>query len=129
DPNPRVRLEGMRAIARIPTVESASLILDAAINAPKDDPFYEFAAWLSVNDLAPQVAEWVEKNSADTAANTDAPNTERHASGSAGVPPAGSRVPREPSNVEKPPQRDAPSVNARNKTSVGPGETPGPAGG
>ena len=50
--HPRVRVEAMRAIARIPIIESASLILDAAINAPKDDPQYEFAAWLSINDLA-----------------------------------------------------------------------------
>jgi putative heme-binding domain-containing protein len=33
-------------------VYCASAILDAAINAPKDDPQYEFAAWLSINDLA-----------------------------------------------------------------------------
>jgi putative heme-binding domain-containing protein len=49
---PRVRLEAMRALARMPDIKSASLILDAAINAPKDDPQYEFAAWLSINDLA-----------------------------------------------------------------------------
>ena len=52
DSHPRVRLEAMRALARIPTLQSASLILDAAIHAPKDDPQYEFAAWLSINDLA-----------------------------------------------------------------------------
>jgi putative heme-binding domain-containing protein len=50
--NPRVRVMIMRMLARIPTLESASLILDAAIHAPKDDPQYEFAAWLSINDLA-----------------------------------------------------------------------------
>jgi putative heme-binding domain-containing protein len=52
DAHPRVRVEAMRALARIPTLQSASLILDAAIKAPKDDPQYEFAAWLSINDLA-----------------------------------------------------------------------------
>jgi putative heme-binding domain-containing protein len=52
DPNARVRLEAMRSFARIPSIESVSFILDAAINAPKDDPQYEFAAWLSINDLA-----------------------------------------------------------------------------
>ena len=49
---PRIRIGAMRALARLPKIESASLILDAAINAPKDDPFYEFAAWLSINDVA-----------------------------------------------------------------------------
>ena len=43
---------GMRALASFPTARSASFILDAAINAPKDDSQYEFAAWLSINDLA-----------------------------------------------------------------------------
>ncbi len=52
DPNPRVRVEGMRALARIQTPESASLILDAALNAPSNDPYYDYAAWLSINDLS-----------------------------------------------------------------------------
>ena len=62
DPSPRVRIEAMRTLARArwslntfdadAAVENASLILDAAIHAPKDDPQYEFAAWLSINDLA-----------------------------------------------------------------------------
>ncbi len=72
DAHPRVRIEVMRSLARIPTRESAALILDAAVNAPKDDVFYDFAAWLSVNDLAPQVAEWVEKNSTAAAADQSA---------------------------------------------------------
>ena len=84
---PRVRVEAMRALARIPTVESAALVLEAALNVPGQpagtvavksedkatsqfnqptfadtaDPYYGYAAWLSVNDLAPQVMEWVEK--------------------------------------------------------------------
>ncbi|MEA3209061.1 MAG: hypothetical protein QOE70_2118 [Chthoniobacter sp.] len=33
DPNPRVRLEAMRALARIPTARSAELVLDAAVGA------------------------------------------------------------------------------------------------
>ena len=52
DKSPRVRVEAMRALARIPNLEGASLILDAAINAPADDVFYDFAAWRSINDLA-----------------------------------------------------------------------------
>jgi len=89
--SPRVRVEAMRALARISTVESAALVLEAALNvpggeAPKNiksedkatsqfnqptfadttDPYYGYAAWLSVNDLAPQVMEWVEKSAAGT---------------------------------------------------------------
>ena len=82
DPNPRVRLEAMRALARIPTARSAELVLDAAVRSqalpradgalPReslspatppagragalgsgpDDVFYRHAAWLSINDLA-----------------------------------------------------------------------------
>jgi len=52
DANPRVRLEAMRALARIPTAQSAGLVLDAALKTPADDPHYDFAAWQSINDLA-----------------------------------------------------------------------------
>jgi putative heme-binding domain-containing protein len=52
DPNPRVRLEAMRALARIPTATSAGLVLDAALKTPADDAHYDFAAWQSINDLA-----------------------------------------------------------------------------
>ncbi|MDQ3623081.1 MAG: HEAT repeat domain-containing protein, partial [Verrucomicrobiota bacterium] len=52
DPNPRVRLEAMRALARIPAGRSAELVLEAALNASANDPYYEYAAWLSINDLA-----------------------------------------------------------------------------
>ena len=60
DTNPRVRLEAMRALSRIPTVESAALVLEACVNTPADDAHYAYAAWLSVNDLADPVAQWVE---------------------------------------------------------------------
>lgn len=72
---PRVRLEAMRALSRIPTAESVALILEAATNAPGGgakqtrsedkgtsqfnqpafadtaDPYYGYAAWLSINEL------------------------------------------------------------------------------
>ncbi len=87
DTNPRVRLEAMRALSRIPTVESAALVLEAAVNggsaaalpaspagqfvnstaAENTDTHYAYAAWLSVNDLAPQVMEYIEKLAADPA--------------------------------------------------------------
>jgi putative heme-binding domain-containing protein len=51
DPNPRVRLEAMRALARIPTARSAELILDAAMKN-NGDVFLNHAAWLSINELA-----------------------------------------------------------------------------
>jgi putative heme-binding domain-containing protein len=82
DSNPRVRLEAMRALSRIPTARSAELVLDAAVRSqalpradealPREsksaaapparragalgsdagDVFYRHAAWLSINDLA-----------------------------------------------------------------------------
>lgn len=91
---PRVRIEAMRALARIPSMESAALVLEAALKTPGGnglksakseekgtsqfnqptftdaaDPFYGYAAWLSVNDLAPQVMSWVEQK-----ATSDAPS-------------------------------------------------------
>ncbi len=65
DAHPRVRLETMRALSQIP-VESSGLatevidkVLRTAIAAPAEDPFYDHAAWLSVNDLAKPWAESV----------------------------------------------------------------------
>jgi len=52
DVNPRVRVEAMRALARSQAPESADLVISAAMNAPADDPYYQYAAWLSMNDLA-----------------------------------------------------------------------------
>ncbi|HEX8310385.1 MAG TPA: PVC-type heme-binding CxxCH protein [Chthoniobacteraceae bacterium] len=51
DPNPRVRLEAIRALAEIPTVGSAELVLETALKASAD-PFLEYATWLSINELA-----------------------------------------------------------------------------
>jgi putative heme-binding domain-containing protein len=42
----------MRALSRIQHPESAAAVLAAAQNAPQEDPYYEFAAWASINDLA-----------------------------------------------------------------------------
>jgi putative heme-binding domain-containing protein len=55
--SPRTRIGAMRTLARTPNAENAALILAAAVNAPKDDPFYAFAAWRSVNDIG---AAWVQ---------------------------------------------------------------------
>src|SRR6187455_931480 len=76
DDSPRVRLETMRMLSRIPTAESAALVLEAAMKSPGEsgvinargeekggqfdkptfsdtkDPHYGYAAWLSINDLA-----------------------------------------------------------------------------
>ncbi|MEQ1862489.1 MAG: HEAT repeat domain-containing protein [Chthoniobacteraceae bacterium] len=52
DGSPRGRIATMRALARKPTIENASAILAAAVNAPADDPHYAFAAWRSINDVA-----------------------------------------------------------------------------
>ncbi|HEX3718823.1 MAG TPA: PVC-type heme-binding CxxCH protein [Verrucomicrobiae bacterium] len=61
DPFPRVRVEALRAIARVPTLASA----EAALNTlkPKMDPFENYALWLTMNDLA---APWLEAVQAGT---------------------------------------------------------------
>ncbi len=50
DTHPRVRIEAVRALAKIPTAKSAELVL-SVLNAPMD-PFLDYAVWLSINDLA-----------------------------------------------------------------------------
>ncbi|MEO6035809.1 MAG: PVC-type heme-binding CxxCH protein, partial [Verrucomicrobiota bacterium] len=50
DSHPRVRIEAVRALARIPTANSAELVL-GVLNKPMD-PFLDYAVWLSINDLA-----------------------------------------------------------------------------
>jgi putative heme-binding domain-containing protein len=64
DANPRVRLEAMRSATRYalwnadtqsdpaPVLALIDAVLKAALNAPANDPYYEYAAWLSINDLA-----------------------------------------------------------------------------
>ncbi len=50
DDFPRVRIEAMRALATIPTAQSAELVL--GVVAKPMDQFVDYAAWLSINDLA-----------------------------------------------------------------------------
>lgn len=50
DDHPRVRMEAMRALAKIPKMRSAELVL-AATEKPMDK-YLDYAAWLSINDLA-----------------------------------------------------------------------------
>lgn len=50
DPTPRVRLEALRALAKIRTPESAALAL-SALDEPMD-PTLDYAVWLSINDLS-----------------------------------------------------------------------------
>ncbi len=53
DRDPRVRIEAMRGLVRVPTAETAAQVLEAsAERMPADDPYYAFAAWRSVNDVA-----------------------------------------------------------------------------
>lgn len=51
DPHPRVRVEAVRALAKIPSAKSAELVL-SAVNGIGADPFLDYAVWLSINDLA-----------------------------------------------------------------------------
>ena len=46
----RVRLEAVRALARVPSARSAELVL-SVLNYPMDE-FLDYAVWLSINDLA-----------------------------------------------------------------------------
>jgi putative heme-binding domain-containing protein len=50
DGHPRVRIEALRGLARTPSLAAADLIL-AATDLPMDR-FVEYAAWLSINDVA-----------------------------------------------------------------------------
>ena len=50
DPFPRVRLEAVRALARIPSARSAELVL-TALNHPMDE-FLDYSVWFSINELA-----------------------------------------------------------------------------
>ena len=51
DPHPRVRVEAVRALAKIPTTRSVELVL-SAVDTLGTDTFLDYALWLSVNDLA-----------------------------------------------------------------------------
>ena len=50
DDSPKVRLEALRALAKIPSAESAALAL-SVLNRPMD-PALDYALWLTVNELA-----------------------------------------------------------------------------
>ncbi|MBI5775718.1 MAG: HEAT repeat domain-containing protein [Verrucomicrobia bacterium] len=50
DENPRVRLEAVRALGKIKSVEAASAAL-TVLNKPMD-PFLDYALWLTINELA-----------------------------------------------------------------------------
>ncbi len=50
DEHPRVRLEALRALARIPTARAAELAL-SVLDKPLD-PKIDYALWLTINDLA-----------------------------------------------------------------------------
>ncbi|MGE3309409.1 MAG: hypothetical protein AB7O66_05505 [Limisphaerales bacterium] len=55
DDSPRVRVEALRALAKIPTVRSAELAL-GVLDLPMD-PTLDYALWLTINDLA---EPWIE---------------------------------------------------------------------
>lgn len=50
DPSPKTRLQALRALAKIPTGESAALAL-SVLEKPMD-PTLEYGLWLTINDLA-----------------------------------------------------------------------------
>src|SRR3989442_14082025 len=50
DDSPRVRLEALRALAKIPSAKSAELAL--RVLDKQMDPFLDYALWLTITDLA-----------------------------------------------------------------------------
>lgn len=50
DPHPRVRLEALRALAKIPGARSAELAL-GVLDQPMD-PTLDYALWLTINELS-----------------------------------------------------------------------------
>jgi hypothetical protein len=50
DESPRVRVEALRALAKIPTAQAAELAL-SVLDKPMD-PTLDYALWLTINDLA-----------------------------------------------------------------------------
>lgn len=50
DPTPRVRLEALRALAKIPSARAAELAL-SVLDQPMD-PTLDYALWLTINDLS-----------------------------------------------------------------------------
>ncbi|MCW5557301.1 MAG: c-type cytochrome [Verrucomicrobiae bacterium] len=55
DPSPKVRVEALRALAKIPSAESATLAL-SVLDQPMD-PTLDYALWLTINDL---VEPWIQ---------------------------------------------------------------------
>ncbi len=56
---PRVRIEALRALARIPTARAAELAL-SVLDKGQVEGFLEYALWLTINDLAEPWAAAVE---------------------------------------------------------------------
>lgn len=59
DDHPRVRIEALRALARIPTARAAELAL-SVLDKGQVEGFLEYALWLTINDLAEPWATAVE---------------------------------------------------------------------
>lgn len=59
DDHPRVRIEALRALARIPTARSAEFAL-SVLDKGQVEGFLEYALWLTINDLAEPWAAAVE---------------------------------------------------------------------
>jgi putative heme-binding domain-containing protein len=59
DDHPRVRIEALRALARIPTARSAELAL-GVLDKGQVEGYLEYALWLTINDLAEPWAAAVE---------------------------------------------------------------------
>ena len=70
DPAPQVRLEAVRALAKLGTVEGLQAALEA-LEEPMDS-YLDYALWLTVNDLGIQLTQAIEEGSWDVGANREA---------------------------------------------------------
>jgi putative heme-binding domain-containing protein len=69
DAHPRVRLEAVRALTRIPSAESAATAMQA-LDRPMDR-FLDFALWQTMRDLAPHWLPLVKEGKFDFGGNVD----------------------------------------------------------
>ena len=69
DEHPRVRLEAVRALAKVPTVEAAKLAAEA-LDHPMDR-WLDFALWQAMRDLKPQWLPAVERGEFDFGGNVE----------------------------------------------------------
>lgn len=69
DSHPRVQLEAVRALARKPAADRVEAVLETGVST--EDRFLEYAAWLSINDLAEVWVNAIESGEWEVSGKTD----------------------------------------------------------